>query len=560
MNETATPWIEGKTIGQVLRETARRFPDRDALVFPQRNFRASYAELDRQVDSAARGLVALGLKKGDHFALWATNHPEWAILQFATARIGAVLVTVNPAYRSHELDYVLRQSDAKMLALIDRFKTSDYFAMLDEVCPELSKSSPGQLRAEKFPQLRTVLSLSQAKRPGMIDYPELLDRGRSVSPQELSDRESLLFPTEAINIQYTSGTTGFPKGATLHHRSLLYNAYYAAQCQRLSEHDRMCIPVPLYHCFGCVLGTLCAIASGAAMIFPYEYFEPEKSLAAIEAERCTVLYGVPTMFIAQLEHPTYPSRNLRSLRTGIMAGAPCPIELMKKVTGEMGARELTIGYGLTEFSPLITQTRPDDPLELRVGTVGRALPGVEVQIIDPATGQSLPPEQAGELCARGHGTMIGYYKMDEATAKAIDKEGWLHSGDLAVKQPNGYYRITGRLKDMIIRGGENIFPREIEEFLYRHPAVEEVQIVGVPDPKYGEEVLAWIKLRSGSSATEDEIRSFCRASLAHYKVPRYVKFVTSYPMTVTGKIQKFKIREQAIQELGLQQAAKIETA
>ncbi len=367
-------------------------------------------------------------------------------------------------------------------------------------------------------------------------------------------------PHDAINIQYTSGTTGNPKGAMLSHRNILLNAFYAGECQRLDHTDRICLPVPLYHCFGCVLGTLCCVVHGSAMVFPAEGFQPGATLAAIEQERCTAVYGVPTMFIAKLEHEDYPRRDLSSLRTGIMAGSPCPIETMKRVTQEMGAREITIGYGQTEASPLITQTRTDDPIELRVGTVGRPLPGVEAKIVDVETGEDLGDGQPGEFCGRGHGVMIGYYNMPEKTAEVIDADGWLHTGDLALREPNGYYRITGRLRDMIIRGGENIYPREIEERLYEHPAVVEVQVVGVPDRRLGEEVLAWVKLKSGAQATEDELREFCRQSLAHFKAPRYWKFVDSFPTTVTGKIQKFKIREQAIEELGLQDVAKIETA
>ncbi|HVJ79469.1 MAG TPA: AMP-binding protein, partial [Planctomycetia bacterium] len=381
-----------------------------------------------------------------------------------------------------------------------------------------------------------------------------------VPAAKLAEIEAALEPDDKINIQYTSGTTGQPKGATLSHRNILLNAYYAGLCQRFTHEDRICLPVPLYHCFGCVLGTLCSLVHGAAMIFPGEGFDPGATLKAIEGEKATALYGVPTMFIAQIEHEDYSKRNLKSLRTGIMAGSPCPIELMKRVTGEMGAREITIGYGQTEASPLITQTRVDDPLELRVGTVGRCLPGFEAKIIDPETGVDLGDDKPGELCGRGHGVMIGYYNMPEKTAEAVDKDGWLHTGDLALRMPNGYFRITGRLRDLIIRGGENIYPREIEERLYQHPAVLDVQIVGVPDRKFGEETLAWVKLKAGATATDDELKAFCKATLAHFKVPRYWKFVDSFPTTVTGKIQKFKIREIAIQELGLQAAASIETA
>jgi fatty-acyl-CoA synthase len=554
------PWVEGRTIGQALRDTARRHPLGDALVFCSPPARMTWAQLDAAVDRVSRALLEHGLAPGDHFGVWATNVPEWVLLQFATARIGVVLVNINPAYRTGELKYALCQSDVRGLALVDAFKSSNYFDMLNEACPELAAAAPSQLRSTAFPKLKWVISLRGETPPGALSWQEFLLRADGVPPSRLNEVEAGLTANDPINIQYTSGTTGCPKGAMLSHRNILLNAYYAGACQKLDHSDRICIPVPLYHCFGCVLGTLCAVAHGAAMVFPAESFNPCATLAAIEEERCTVIYGVPTMFIAMLEHEDYPRRNLSSLRTGIMAGSPCPIETMKRVTHEMGAREITIGYGQTEASPLITQTRTDDPIELRVGTVGRPIPGVEAKIVDVETGKDLPDGQPGELCGRGHGVMIGYYNMPDKTAEAIDEGGWLHTGDLALREPNGYYRITGRLRDMIIRGGENIYPREIEERLYEHPAVMEVQVVGVPDRRLGEEVLAWVKLKSGCTATEDELRAFCRQSLAHFKAPRYWKFVDSFPTTVTGKIQKFKIREQAIEELGLQDVAKIETA
>jgi fatty-acyl-CoA synthase len=554
--ETPIPWIEGLTIGQVLVRTARAFPDRDALVFPGLGVRFTFAEFLAEVDRAARGLVALGIGRGEHVAIWATNVPQWVILQFATARIGAVLVTINPAYRPFELEYVLRQSDAVALFLVDRFKSSDYFAMLAEVCPELAtlegRSSDGSLRSDRFPKLRSVVALKGETPRGAISWEAML-AGADAATDLLALGEQL-FPSDPINIQYTSGTTGFPKAATLSHRNLLYNAFYVGACQRLSERDRICIPVPFYHCFGCVLANMCSIVYGSAMIAPAESFDPGATLAAIEKERATVLYGVPTMFIAQLQHESFAGRDLCSLRTGIMSGSPCPIEVMRQVVDRMGAGEITIAYGQTEASPVITQTRFDDPMELRVETVGRPLPGVEVKLIDPTEGRTLGDNEQGELCARGHVVMLGYYNNPEATAKAIDAEGWLHTGDLAVRQSNGYYRITGRIKDMVIRGGENIYPREIEEFLFTHPAVEQASVVGVPDPKYVEELCAWIKLKAGAALNESEVRDFCRGKLAHYKVPRYVRFVEVFPQTVTGKIQKFKIRETMIVELGLTQA------
>jgi fatty-acyl-CoA synthase len=560
MEAASTPWVDGLTIGAVLRETSARNPHRDALVFPQFDLRQNWREFDDEIDRVSRALLALGLEKGEHLALWATNWPQWVLLQFASARIGVVLVTINPAYRSHELAYVLKQSDAAALFLIDKFKSSDYFAMVAEALPELIEGEKGHVRSAEFPRLRNVVSLTDAPAQGMAGWREFLALAESVSSEALAARERQLGPHDPINIQYTSGTTGFPKGATLTHRNILLNAYYIGDCQRITADDRIVISVPFYHCFGCVLGTLCCGIYGAAMIVPYEYFRPEESLAAIERERATSAYGVPTMFIAMLDHPTRAERDLRSLRTGIMAGSPCPLEVMQRVVGELGAREITIAYGLTEASPVITQTRTDDPLDLRVKTVGRPLPGFDVKLVDPATGETLEGDLQGELCARGHGVMLGYYNMPEATARAIDADGWLHSGDLASRLPNGYYRITGRIKDMVCRGGENIYPREIEEFLYTHPAVQDVAVVGVPDPKYIEELTAWIRLKPGMDLTEEELRAYCKGHLAHYKVPRYIRFVSEFPQTVTGKIQKFKIREQMIRDLGLDDAARREMA
>ncbi|HUY89931.1 MAG TPA: AMP-binding protein [Pirellulales bacterium] len=549
---SSQPWVDGLTIGQALSHSAAAHGDCDALVFPSLDLRLNYREFDARVDEAARGLVALGIGKGDHAAIWATNAPEWVILQFATARIGAVLVTINPAYRPFELHYALRQSDAKALFLVDRFKSSDYFAMLAEVCPDLAASTPGQLAAGEFPILRWAVALRGEAPPGAISFSEMCRRGASV-PFDRGRWESSLSAGEAINIQYTSGTTGFPKAATLSHRNLLLNAYYVGACQRLTAADRICIPVPFYHCFGCVMGTLCAAVYGAAMVVPAESFQAAATLEAIERERATAVYGVPTMFIAQLQDKSFGGRDLSSLRTGIMAGSPCPIEVMRQVIERMGAREVTIAYGQTEASPVITQTRTDDPIELRVETVGRPLPGVEVKLVDPATRRELGDDEQGELCARGHGVMLGYYKNAEATAAAIDADGWLHTGDLAIRRPNGYYSITGRIKDLVIRGGENIYPREIEEFLFTHPAIEQVSVVGVPDAKYVEELCAWVKLKADAKLSEDELRKFCRENLAHYKAPRYIRFVKEFPQTVTGKIQKFRIREQMIAELGLKE-------
>lgn len=554
------PWVEGLTIGGMLRLTAKRFPLQDALVFPQFQLHRNYQQFDTEVDAVAQGLLSLNLNKGDHIAVWSTNWPEWVRLQFAAARLGLVMVTINPAYRSSELAYVLDQSDAKALFLIDKFRTSDYFAMVHETIPELRQCLGPYLESATFPLLKHIVSMTSAATPGMLSWDEFLVQGQSVATSEVLAREASLLPADPINIQYTSGTTGFPKGAMLTHRNLLLNAFYIGQCQGFTEQDRICIPVPFYHCFGCVLGTLCAAVYGSAMVIPYEYFRPELTLDAIEMEQATAIYGVPTMFIAMLDHPTFGGRKLHSLRTGVMAGSPCPIEIMQRVVHEMHAEQITIGYGLTENSPIITQTRTDDPLELRVKTVGRPIPGVEVKLLDPASGEEVGNEQNGELCVRGHGVMLGYYKMPEATSAAIDQQGWLHTGDLASRQEDGYFHITGRIKDMVCRGGENIYPREIEEFLFSHPAIQEVAVVGVPDLKYVEEVAAWIRLKPDKQLTEEELRSFCRGHLAHYKIPRYIRFVSEFPQTVTGKIQKYKIREQMIQDLGLEIIAHRETA
>ena len=558
--EEAVPWVDRMTIGGVLRETSRRFPDQLATVFAGTSWRMTWGEFDQEVDRVARALLGAGFRRGDHFGVWATNVPEWVLLQFATARIGVVLVTINPSYRTNELAFAVRQADLKGLALIDRFKTSDYHSSLREAVPELAACVPGRLDSPAFPHLRTVVSLRGPRPPGAYSWEDFLALADGVGPDDVRRAESALDCDEPINIQFTSGTTGAPKGAMLSHRNVLLNAFYAGERQRLSSLDRICIPVPLYHCFGCVLGTLCAAIHGATMVFPGEGFQPDATLRAIEAERCTAVYGVPTMFIAMLEHPEYPRRDLAALRTGIMAGSPCPIELMKRVTGEMGASQMTIGYGQTEASPLITQTTVDDSLDLRVGTVGRPLPGVEVRIVDPVTGRLLPDMQSGELCARGHGVMLGYFHAPEMTARAVDGDGWLHTGDLALREPNGYFRITGRLKDLVIRGGENVYPREVEETLYQHPSVLDVQVIGVPDSKFGEQVMAWVRLREGQRATEEELREFCRARMAHFKVPQYWKFVDAFPTTVTGKVQKYRMREISIVELGLQDAARIETA
>lgn len=558
--ETPIPWLESLTIGQVLRETAGKIPNHDAAVFCSLNWRRTWIAFDQEVDRAARALLAAGFQRGDRFGVWATNIPEWILLQFATARIGVILVTINPSYRTSELACAVRQADLSGLALIDTFRNVDYFASLRAAIPELASFGPGQLASSQFPRLKWVITLRGVSPDGTIPWPEFLAKADSVSSSQFAESERVVQHTDPINIQFTSGTTGVPKGAMLSHRNILMNAWYCGLCQRLTNDDRICIPVPLYHCFGCVMGTLCSVVHGTTMVFPSESFHAGAVLQAIEAERCTSVYGVPTMYITLLENADFAKRRPTTLRTGIMAGSPCPIELMKRVTGDMGISQLTIGYGQTEASPLITQTRAEDSLELRVGTIGRPLPGVEVKIIDPATGSDLPDGHTGELCTRGHNVMLGYFRMPEKTAEAIDSHGWLHTGDLGLRQTNGYYRMTGRLRDLIIRGGENIYPREIEEVLYQHSAVQDVQIIGVPDRKFGEAVMAWVQLRAEMVASEDELRAFCKERVAHFKVPQYWRFVESFPTTVTGKIQKFRMRDISIQELGLQEVADLPTA
>jgi fatty-acyl-CoA synthase len=548
------------TIGDLLDRQAERFPDHEALVHVEHGVRYTYAEFRDECNRVAKGMIASGIRKDDHVGIWATNYAEWVVAQFATAKIGAILVTVNPAYRAYELEYLLRQSDASTLLLIDSFKTSDYVGMMNDLVPELRTAEPGNLSSPKFPFLRRIIFIGGQRHPGMMQWTDLSKLGEDVSDTELAHLQAALDPDEVINIQYTSGTTGFPKGAMLTHFNLVADASLIAECMKFTETDRLCIPVPFYHCFGCVLGTLCCVTRGATMVIPAEYFDPLKTLIAVEKERCTALHGVPTMFIAELQHPDLNRFTFPALRTGIMAGSPCPIEVMKQVVGKMGAKEITIAYGQTEASPVITQTRTDDPIELRVSTVGRALPNVEVKIVDPETGHERPHSEQGELCARGFIVMKGYYNQPEATADAIDEQGWLHTGDLATMDVNGYCKITGRLKDMIIRGGENIYPREVEEFLFTYPKIADVQVFGVPDLKYGEEVMAWVKLKQGATATAEEIRDFCRGQIAHHKIPRNIKFVNEFPMTVTGKIQKYKMAEVMIEELGLQEAAAVKTA
>jgi fatty-acyl-CoA synthase len=539
------------TIGDLMDQTTAKFPDKEAVVYPELGLRYTFSEFQALCNQVAKGLMALGIQPGEHIAIWATNVPEWVTTQFASAKMGAVLVTVNTSYRVHELEYLLRQSDSTTLLLIDSFRGASYLDMIYEICPELRECEPGKLQAKRLPRLRNVIFIGDEAQPGMFTWADVLALGTEVPDEELIRVQSSLHADDVINMQYTSGTTGFPKGVMLSHKNIVNNAINVAACQNITEKDRICIPVPFFHCFGCVMGTLASVATGATMV-PLISFDPLRVLQAVQNEKCTALYGVPTMFIAELNHPDFDTFDVSSLRTGIMAGSPCPVEVMKKVVDVMGAREITIAYGQTESSPVITQTRPNDTIEQRVSTVGRVLPHVEAKIVDPATGEELPPGKQGELCTRGVHVMKGYYNMPEQTAKAIDNEGWLHTGDLAMVDENGYYRITGRLKDMIIRGGENVYPREIEEFLYQHDKILDVQVVGVPDELYGEQILACIKVKEGETLTEEEVKEFCRGKIARYKIPHYIQFVNEYPMTASGKIQKFRLREQAIKAFGLQ--------
>jgi fatty-acyl-CoA synthase len=530
----------GETIGENLRRIAERFPDREALVVPYQGYRATYRQLWEQTGLVAQGLLARGVKKGDRVGIWSPNRYEWVLAQYATARIGAVLVNVNPAYRTHELEHVLKQSATSVLVIARGFRQANYVEMVREA-------------VQRCPEHRQTLVIDD-------EWSALLDEGRRAGAGLLAERERQLDPDDAINIQYTSGTTGFPKGATLSHHNILNNGFFIGEALRYTERDRVCIPVPLYHCFGMVLGNLAITTHGACMVYPGESFEPGAVLATVEKERCTSLYGVPTMFIAELDHPDFKKTDFASLRTGIMAGSPCPVEVMRRVQSEMHMPEVTICYGMTETSPVSTQSAVDDPLEKRVSTVGRVHPHVEVKIVDPSTGRVVPRGVTGELCTRGYSVMLGYWQDPSSTRQAIDPGRWMHTGDLATMDEQGYVNIVGRIKDMVLRGGENIYPREVEEFLYTKPEVADVQVIGVPDLKYGEELMAWVKLRAGASVSADELRAYCKGRIATYKIPRYWKFVDGFPMTVTGKVQKFKMREQAIAELGLEAAAQVKTA
>ena len=548
-NGVSTIPLIGDTIGVHFDKVVARFGDRPALIVRHQNVRWSYAELNEKVDACAAGLIALGLEPGDRVGIWSPNNSEWVITQFATAKAGLILVNINPAYRLAELEYALNKVDCKALITADSFKTSNYVGMLRELAPEIAGSAPGELQAARLPTLRTLIRIGGSA-DGFLGFDDVLGLGGASERARLKELAPQLQFDEPINIQFTSGTTGAPKGATLTHHNILNNGFFIGEAQRLSDQDKVCIPVPLYHCFGMVLGNLACITHGAAIVYPSEGFDPLSTLETVAAERCTALYGVPTMFIAELGHPEFKRFDLSTLRTGIMAGSPCPIEVMKRCVSEMHMSEVTIAYGMTETSPVSTQTLFDDTLERRVSTVGRVHPHIEVKIVD-GDGRIVPPGTAGELCTRGYSVMLGYWDDAEQTAEAIDAARWMHTGDLATMDEDGYCNIVGRIKDMVIRGGENVYPREIEEFLFRHPEIEAVQVVGVPDVKYGEELCAWIQLKAGASAGSEDIKVFCQGQIAHYKIPRYIKFVDAFPMTVTGKVQKFIMREAMIEELGL---------
>ncbi len=545
----------GAPIPKLFDQIVAQHGDREAVVSIHQDVRLTYAELADRVNKLAKAFIAAGFEKGDRVGIWSPNNVQWLTTQYATAKAGIILVTINPAYRVHELAYVLEQSGCKGLVMQNQFKTSDYEGMISELCPDLAECSAGALNSEQFPNLKVVISVTSSDLTGIYDWTDFLGLASNKSDEELSVRQSNQDMDDAINIQYTSGTTGFPKGATLSHHNILNNGYFVASTMNFTEEDRLVIPVPLYHCFGMVMGNLGCLSHGACAIYPSEGFDPEAVLQAVQAERATALFGVPTMFIAELALPNFSDYKLSTLRTGIMAGAPCPIETMKQVSELMHMTEVEIAYGMTETSPVSFQTRVDSPLDKRVSTVGRVHPHVEVKIIDPETGSICPIGEMGELCTRGYSIMLGYWENPEATATAIDSNGWMHTGDTAIMDEDGYVNIVGRIKDMIVRGGENVYPREIEEYLMTHDNIEAVQVTGVPDPKYGEEIIAWVSLVVSAEMSEDDVKDYCKGKIAHYKVPRYIRFGEDFPMTVTGKVQKFKMREISIKELGLEEQA-----
>ncbi len=538
------------TIGNFFEKQVEKNPDRDFIVYPDRNLRFTYREFDERVNMFAKGLLSLGIGKGDHVGIWARNVPDWLTFMFATAKIGVVLVTVNTAYKAHELEYVLKQSDMKAIAIIDGFQDVDYVNIVYELVPELKTNERGNLKSKEFPFLEHVIYVGQEKHRGMYNTNELMLLGKHTDDDELLKVKQTVNNNDVVNMQYTSGTTGFPKGVMLTHRNILNNGYYIGERQKFTGEDKLCITVPLFHCFGIVLAVMAIITHGATMVM-IELFDPVMVLAAVQKEKCTALYGVPTMFIAEFSHPMFDMFDLSTLRTGIMAGSPCPIEAMKKVVKDMHMTEITSVYGLTEGSPGFTQTSVDDPLEKRVETVGKPLPNCEVKIVDPVTGETLGPNNTGEICCKGYNVMKGYYKMPEKTQEVIDEEGWLHSGDLATCDEEGYYSIVGRIKDMIIRGGENIYPREIEEFIHTMDGVRDVQVVGIPDEKYGEIIGAFIIKEDETHLTPEDVRDYAANKIARYKVPKHVFFVNEFPLTASGKIMKFKLREQAVELLNM---------
>jgi len=543
----------GTPIPKLFDQIVAQHGDREAVVSIHQDVRLTYAQLADRVNKLAKAFISAGFEKGDRVGIWSPNNVEWLTTQYATAKAGIILVTINPAYRVHELAYVLEQSGCRGLVMQNQFKTSDYEGMITELCPELAEDFAGALNNEKFPNLKAVISMTSSDLAGIYDWTDFLGLASNKSDEELNVRQSNQDMDDAINIQYTSGTTGFPKGATLSHHNILNNGYFVASAMNFTEEDRLVVPVPLYHCFGMVMGNLGCLSHGACAIYPSEGFEPEAVLQAVQAEKATALYGVPTMFIAELALPNFSDYELSTLRTGIMAGAPCPIETMKQVNESMHMTEVEIAYGMTETSPVSFQTRVDSPLDKRVSTVGRVHPHVEVKIIDPETGSICPVGEMGELCTRGYSVMLGYWENPEATATAIDPNGWMHTGDTAIMDGDGYVNIVGRIKDMIVRGGENVYPREIEEYLMTHDSIEAVQVTGVPDPKYGEEIIAWVSLVGGAEMSENDVKEYCKGKIAHYKVPRYIRFSADFPMTVTGKVQKFKMREISIKELDLEE-------
>jgi len=550
----------GMTIGEMVNNIATKYPDTEAIVSMHENIRLTYSQFLEQVNKVARGLMGLGVEKGDRVGIWAMNHANWIVVQFATAKIGAIMVNINPAYRTYELEYVLKQSEIQTLIIQGRFKTSDYVGMFYEACPEAKEAKPGKISSEKLPFLKNVIFMGSVNYNGMFTWDDLMEKAEEITMVELNERGEVLTFDDAINIQYTSGTTGFPKGVVLTHHGVLNNGYIIGEGMKFTEKDRLCIPVPFYHCFGMVLSNLVCVTHGSTMVIPSPAFDAGEVLKTVEKERCTALHGVPTMFIAELTHPDFAKYDLSSLRTGIMAGSPCPIEVMKQVNKEMHMSDIVIVYGQTETSPGVTMTTTDDPVERRVSTVGRSFPHTELKIVDPKSNKILPLGEIGEICARGYCVMKCYYNNPSATHATLDSNRWNHTGDLGTMDEEGFFKIVGRLKDMVIRGGENIYPREIEEFLHHHERIADVYVVGVPDIKYGEELCAWVKMKPGLVMTEQEVKDYCKGKIAHFKIPKYVMFVDDFPMSVTGKIQKFRMREDSIRTLGLEAASKIETA